>query len=107
LQSPIPDGAAPAAPLPPQFLPAIRASITACASAPDRASKTLRPSSRFQRAQYNAPGAASPQAIHSGRLRDLEWRARIAAGYGDSSFDQRQGKVKGNMIFIGVTIADP
>lgn len=68
----------------------------------------LRPSIRFQQAQYNAPGAAASQAIDFQLGYEIvEWWARIAAGYRYSSFDQGKGKVKGNMIFIGVTIADP
>jgi len=67
----------------------------------------LRPSLRFQGAQ--AKGAENASMIIDAQIGYviMPWFARVALGYRFSSVDVGTGSVKGNMIFLGITLADP
>jgi hypothetical protein len=67
----------------------------------------LRPSVRFQQAQFAA--GRDPSTVIDVQLGYvvMNWWARFALGYRRSSVDLGRGAVAGNMLFLGVTLADP
>jgi len=70
----------------------------------------LRPSVRYQRAQFRAAGADASQIIDAqiGYV-VMGWWARLALGYRYTSTDisKAVASATGHAIFIGITIADP
>ena len=68
----------------------------------------FRPSVRLQRAQSAAPGAGGSIVLDVQlSYVIMNWFARVHFGYRHSSVDVGGGAVAGNMLFLGIVLADP
>ena len=68
----------------------------------------FRPSVRFQHAQAAAPGAGGSIVVDVQlSYVIMNWFARVHLGYRYSSVDLGGGAVAGNMLFLGIVLADP